>query len=115
MHFTKKFGITDNKPDFFDINIFVDTKKFVDPYCISQTPTPTGIASQQCINAFMKDLLGSIQNKNDSRSAYLCSKFKTEAVYSSLVLEYNLNALLQLLYYFFLVFTAAATKLTKIG
>ena len=75
MHFTKKFGITDNKPDFFDINIFVDTKKFVDPYCISQTPTPTGIASQQCINAFMKDLLGSIQNKNDSRSAYLCSKF----------------------------------------
>ncbi|MGN0936826.1 hypothetical protein [Acinetobacter amyesii] len=75
MRFTQKFGITDPTPDFFDIDIHVDTKKFVDPYCISQTPTTTGIASQKCINLFMKDLLKSIQNKNHSRSAYLCSKF----------------------------------------
>lgn len=75
MQFTKKFGITDPNIEFFDINIHGDTKKFVDPYCISQTPTPTGIASQKSINYFMRELLTSIQNHADTRSSYLCSRF----------------------------------------
>lgn len=75
MHFSKKFGITDPNPDFFDINIHIDTKKFVDPYCISQTPTVTGIAAEKCIKLFMKNLLASIQSQTDVRSKYLCSKF----------------------------------------
>jgi len=93
MRFTENFGITDPNIEFFDINIHADTKKFVDPYCISQTPTPTGIASQNCINLFMKDLLTSIQNKNDSRSTYLCSKFNepngTRLGYSKVKLDGN--------------------------
>jgi len=75
MLFTKKFGITDPTPEFFDINIYGDTKRFVDPYCIHQTPTPTGISSQLCISIFIKDLLNAIQNQNDKRSRYLCSSF----------------------------------------
>ncbi|WP_312535989.1 hypothetical protein [Acinetobacter variabilis] len=75
MRFTKKFGITDLNHEFFDINIYGDTEEFVDPYCISQTPTPTGMAAHQCISLFMKELLASIQNQTDTRSKYLCSKF----------------------------------------
>jgi len=75
MRFSKKFSITDPTPEFFDIDIYADTKRFVDPYCISQTPTPTGVVSQRCINFFMKELLTSIQNQSHTRSTYLCSKF----------------------------------------
>ncbi|WP_312602969.1 hypothetical protein [Acinetobacter schindleri] len=75
MKFSKKFGITDPNIEFFDINIYADTKKFVDPYCISQTPTHTGMTSQRCISFFMKELLTSVQNQNDTRSNYLCSRF----------------------------------------
>lgn len=75
MQFTQKFGITDPNIDFFDINIYSDTKKFVDPYCISQTPTSTGTTSQKCISYFMTELLTAIQNRVDNRSSYLCSKF----------------------------------------
>lgn len=75
MRFSKKFGITDPILDFFDINIYGDTKKFVDPYCISQTPNITGLQAQACIKLFMNELLNSIQNNNDVRSKYLCSKF----------------------------------------
>ena len=70
MRFSKKFSITDPTPEFFDIDIYADTKRFVDPYCISQTPTPTGVASQRCINFFMKELLTSIQNQSHTRSTY---------------------------------------------
>lgn len=75
MKFSKKFGITDPNPEFFDINIYGDTKQFVDPYCISQTPTRTGKQAQQTIDSFMKELLGSIKIQDDLRSRYLCSKF----------------------------------------
>ncbi|MDM1281149.1 hypothetical protein HXZ64_09300 [Acinetobacter indicus] len=75
MRFKEKFGITDPDHEFFDINIYVDTKKFVDPYCVSQTPTFTGVAAQRCISFFMKELLTSIQNQTDTYSSYLCSRF----------------------------------------
>lgn len=75
MRFTQKFGITDPNPEFFDINIFGDTQLFVDPYCISQTPSITGRMAQKTIHFFMKELLDAIKNQNDHRSEYLCSKF----------------------------------------
>lgn len=75
MLFTKKFNIKDKQIEFFDINVYTDTKNFVDPYCISQTSTQTGKDAQQYINLFMTELLASIQNQVDTRSSYLCSKF----------------------------------------
>lgn len=76
MLFSNFFNLNPNNGlDFFDINIFQDTKRFVDPYSISQTNTVCGVKSQAHLNTFMNQLLKEIKVNNRAQAELLCSNF----------------------------------------
>lgn len=77
MQFSEYFNLTAQQGsfEFFDINVFADTRRFVDPYCIQRDMSPLGRQMAKSMNAFIYDLLVSIRSQNYSKSLSLCSQF----------------------------------------
>ena len=77
MQFSTYFGL--NVPqdgfEFFDINVFADTRRFIDPYCIQRDRSPLGLQMAKSVNVFMYELLDSIRNQQYFTSLDLCSQF----------------------------------------
>lgn len=61
--------------EFFDINVFLDTKQFVDPYAICQVDSITGNYAKQCLDGFMSELLQAIKKSNRTYAESLCQHF----------------------------------------
>lgn len=77
MQFSEYFKLNAPQGDFefFDINVFCDTKRFVDPYCIQRDKSPLGQRMVNSINTFMYELLSSIRMGQYNRSIRLCRNF----------------------------------------
>lgn len=77
MLFSQYFNLTEpqNGFEFFNINVFADTKRFVDPYCIQRDMSPLGRRMAKNVNVFMYDLLVSVRNQSYNDSLDLCSQF----------------------------------------
>lgn len=77
MQFSKYFELNEpyNGFEFFDINVFADTRRFVDPYCIQRDTSILGRQMSKSINTFMYELLQSIRNQQYSDSLRICSQF----------------------------------------
>lgn len=61
--------------EFFDIDIEVDTKNFVDPYYIVRDKSLLGIQMTRSITGFMHQLLLHVRSDDLQQSYKLCSKF----------------------------------------
>jgi len=77
MLFNQYFNLKEpeNGFEFFNIDVFADTKRFVDPYSIQRDTSYLGREMSKSINIFMYELLLSIRTQNYSVSRRLCSKF----------------------------------------
>ena len=62
--------------EFFDINIFADTRRFVDPYCIQRDTSILGRTMVGTINTFMYELLSSVRKQQYAVSLDICSHFR---------------------------------------
>ena len=77
MQFSTYFSLNTPKNGFkfFDINVFADTQRFIDPYCIQRDRSPLGRQMAKGVSVFMYELLNSIRNQQYLTSLNLCSQF----------------------------------------